>query len=99
MDYDELVNDIVEQVYVRYEDYVEYQELEGLDVEPFESMAEQLLNDELDNSLIYYHQMWTIIQATCDDTGTLFTSGAATFDGTTPDEAFWNDCYNKLNVQ
>lgn len=35
MDYDELVDDIVKQVHARYEDYVEYQESENLDVEPF----------------------------------------------------------------
>ena len=40
MDYAELVNDIVKQVRVRYEDYVDYQKSEGLDVEPFEAMAE-----------------------------------------------------------
>lgn len=57
MDYDELVNDIVKQVRVRYEDYVDYQKSEGLDVEPFEAMTEQMLNDELDDSLIYYNQM------------------------------------------
>lgn len=98
MDYDELVSDIVKQVHVRYEDYVDHQKSQGLDVEPFEEMAEQLLNDELDNSLIYYNQMWTIIEHTCDDAGVLFTSGAATFDGTTPDEAFWNDCADKLDI-
>ena len=57
MVYDELVNDIVKQVRVRYEDYVDYQKSEGLDVEPFEAMTEQMLNDELDDSLIYYNQM------------------------------------------
>lgn len=98
MDYDELVSDIVKQVHVRYEDYVEYQKSEGLDFEPFEAMVGQLLNDELDDSLIYYNQMWTIIEHTCDDTGTLFNSGTATFDGTTPCEAFWSDCYNKLDL-
>lgn len=39
MDYDELVNDIVKQVHVHYEDYVDYQKSEGLVVEPFEAMA------------------------------------------------------------
>ena len=96
MDYDELVADIVKQVHVRYKDYVEYQESEGLDVEPFEAMAEQMLDDELDGCLIYYNQMWTIIEHTCDDTGALFLGGAATFDGTTPYEAFLNDCARKL---
>ena len=99
MDYDELVSDVVKQVHVRYEDYVDYQKSNGLDVEPFDAMAEQMLDDELDGNLIYYNQMWTIIEHTCDDTGALFLSGTATFDGTTPNEAFWNDCYNKLNVQ
>lgn len=99
MDYDELVNDIVKQVHVRYDDYVEYQKSEGLDVKSFSEMAEELLNDELDDSLIYYWQMWTIIEQTCDNTGALFTDGAATFDGTTPYEAFWNDCYNKLDIE
>lgn len=98
MDYDELVSDIVKQVHVRYEDYVDYQKSNGLDVEPFDAMAEQLLNDELDDSLVYYNQMWTIIERTCDDTGTLFNSGTATFDGTTPYEAFWNDCANELDL-
>ena len=50
MDYDELVADIVKQVHVRYKDYVEYQESENLDVESFEEVAEQLLNDELDTA-------------------------------------------------
>lgn len=98
MDYDELVRDIVEQVRVRYEDYVDYQKSEGLDVEPFNAMAEQLLNDELDDSLIYCSQMWTIIERTCDDIDALFNSGTATFDRTTPYEAFWNDCAYKLDL-
>lgn len=45
MDYDELVRDIVKQVRVRYKDYVDYQKSEGLDVEPFDAMAEQMLDD------------------------------------------------------
>lgn len=98
MDYDELVNDIVERVHTSYDDYVEYQKSEDLDVEPFESMAEQILNDELDSSLIYYWQMWIIIKNTCDNTGALFTTGTTTFDGTTPYVAFWYDCYNKLDL-
>lgn len=98
MDYDELVADIVKQVHVRYNDYVEYQRSEGLDVEPFNTMAEQLLNDELDNSLIYYNQMWTIIEYTCDDVNELFDTGFATFDETSPYGAFWNDCARKLDL-
>lgn len=88
MDYDELVSDIVRQVHVRYEDYVDYQKSEGLDVEPFEAMAEQLLNDEVTNSIIYYNQMWTIIEHTCDDVNELFDTGFATFDETSPYRAF-----------
>lgn len=61
-------------------------------------MAEQMLNDELDDSLIYYYQMLTIIEHTCDDMSALFYNGNATFDGTTPYETFWNDCYNKLDL-
>lgn len=99
MEYDELVSDIVRQVHVRYDDYVDFRESEGLDVEPFEEIAYELLDNVLDNSLIYCHQMWTIIEHTCDDTSELFYNGATTFDGTTPYESFWNDCYNKLNVQ
>lgn len=57
MDYDEIVRDIVKQVHVRYEDYVDYQKSEGLDVEPFDAMAEQLLEEEVTNSIIYYNQM------------------------------------------
>lgn len=98
MDYDELVNDIVRQVHVRYKDYVEYQESEGLDVESFDEVAEQLLNDELDDSIIYYQQMWTIIEHTCDDTNSLFYNGTATFDGTTPYETFRDSCIDKLNL-
>jgi len=30
---------------------------ENLDVEPFDEVAEQLLDDELDDSLIYYYQL------------------------------------------
>lgn len=98
MDYDELVRDIVKQVHVRYEDYVDYQKSEGLDVEPFDAMAEQLLEDEVTNSIVYYNQMWTIIERTCDDVNELFDTGLATFDEASPYEAFLNDCYNKLNV-
>ena len=57
MDYEKLVADIVERVHDRYKYHVEYQESENLDVEPFEEVAEQLLNDELNDSLIYYWQM------------------------------------------
>lgn len=98
MDYDELVSDIVKQVHVRYEDYVDYQKSEGLDVEPFEAMAEQMLNDELNDSLIYYHQMWTIIEHNCDDVSSLFYDGAATFDGATPYDAFYSDCAKALGI-
>lgn len=98
MDYNELVDDIVKQVHARYEDYVEYQESENLDVEPFEEVAEQLLDDELDDSLIYYYQMLTIIEHTCDDIGSLFHNGTAPFDGGTPYEAFHSDCLSKLNI-
>lgn len=98
MDYDELVRDIIKQVRVRYKDYVDYQKSGGLDVEPFRAIAEQMLNDELDDSLIYYYRMWTIIEHTCDDTNALFYNGGATFDGTTPYEVFWNDCAKTLGI-
>lgn len=98
MDYDELVDDIVKQVHARYENYVEYQESENLDVEPFDEVAEQLLDDELDDSLIYYWQMWVIIKHTCDNDGLLFQTGTATFNGTTPYAAFHSDCLSKLNI-
>lgn len=80
------------------EDYVEYQESENLDVEPFEEVAGQLLDDELDDSLIYHYQMLTIIEHTCDDIGSLFYNGTAPFDGGTPYEAFHSDCLSKLNI-
>ena len=96
MDYDELVNDIVKQVHVRYEDYVDHQKSEGLDVEPFDAMAEQLLKDEVTNSIIYYNQMWTIIERTCEDVNELFDTGFGTFDETSPCGAFLNDCTNIL---
>lgn len=96
MDYDELVSDVVKQVHVRYEDYVDYQKSNGLDVEPFDAMAEQLLEDEVTNSIIYYKQMWTIIEHTCDDVNELFDTGFATFDETSPYGAFLNDCTNTL---
>lgn len=88
MDYDELVSDIVKQVHVRYEEYVDYQKSNGLDVEPFDAMAEQLIEDEVTNSIIYYNQMWTIIEHTCDDVTKLFDTGFATFDETSPYRAF-----------
>lgn len=88
MDYDELVSDIVKQVHVRYEDYVDYQKSAGLDVEPFDAMAEQLIEDEVTNSIIYYNQMWTIIEHACDDVNELFDTGFATFDETSPYRAF-----------
>ena len=94
MDYDELVNDIVKGVHARYDDYVE----NGLVVDSFDEVVEQLLDDELNDSLIYYHQMWTIIEHTCDDTSSLFYDGTATFDGTTPYETFRNSCIDKLNI-
>lgn len=98
MDYDKLVNDIVKRVCVRYEDYVDYQKSEGLDIEPFEAMAEQMLGDEIDDSLIYFWQMWVIIKQTCDNVGELFSTGTATFGGTTPYAAVWHDCFNKLDI-
>lgn len=98
MDYDELVNDIVKAVYARYDDYVEYRKSNGLVVDSFDEVVEQLLDDELNDSLIYYHQMWTIIEHTCDDTSSLFYDGTATFDGTTPYETFRNSCIDKLNI-
>lgn len=98
MDYDELVDDIVKQVHVRYDDYVEYRKSNGLVVDSFDEVVEQLLDDELNDSLIYYHQMWTIIEHTCDDTSSLFCDGTATFDGTTPYETFRNSCIDKLNI-
>lgn len=98
MDYDELVRDIVKQVRVRYKDYVDYQKSEGLDVEPFGTMAEQLLNDELGDSLVYYNQMWTIIERTCDDVNELFDTGFATFNETSPYSAFLNDCADELGI-
>lgn len=98
MDYDELVRDTVKQVRVRYKDYVDHQKSEGLDVEPFEAMAEQMLYDEVSNSIIYYNQMWTIIEHTCDDVSSLFYDGAATFDGATPYDAFYSDCAKALGI-
>ena len=98
MDYDELVRDIIKQVHVRYEDYVDCQKSEGLGVEPFEEVVEQLLADELNDSLIYYHQMWTIIEHNCDDVSSLFYDGAATFDGATPYDAFYSDCAKALDI-
>jgi hypothetical protein len=98
MDYDELVSDIVKQVRVRYEDYVQYRESEGFAVDSFDEVAEQLLADELNDSLIYYHQMWTIIEHNCDDVSSLFYDGAATFDGATPYDAFYSDCAKALDI-
>lgn len=98
MDYDELVRDTVKQVRVRYKDYVDYQKSEGLDVQPFDAMAEQLLEDEVIDSIIYYNQMLTIIERTCDDVSELFDTGFATFDETSPYGAFLNDCANKLDL-
>lgn len=98
MEYDKLVADIVKQVHICYKDYVEYQESEGLTVEPFEEIAEQLLDDVLEDGLIYYYQMWIIIEQNCDDTRKLFYDGTATFDGTTPYESFHSHCLDKLNI-
>lgn len=98
MDYDELVDDIVKQVHASYDDYVEYRKSNGLVVDSFDEVVEQLLDDELDDSLIYYHQMWKIIEHTCDDISSLFYDGTATFDGTTPYETFRNSCIDKLNI-
>lgn len=98
MNYDELVNDIVKGVYACYDDYVEYRKSNGLVVDSFDEVVEQLLDDELNDSLIYHHQMWTIIEHTCDNTSSLFYDGTATFDGTTPYETFRNSCTDKLNI-
>lgn len=92
------VNDIVKGVYASYDDYVKYRKSNGLVVDSFDEVVEQLLDDELNDSLIYYHQMWTIIEHTCDDTSSLFYDGTATFDGTTPYETFRNSCIDKLNI-
>lgn len=98
MDYDELVSDIVKRVHVRYEDYVQYRESKGFAVDSFDEVVEQLLADELNDSLIYYHQMWTIIEHNCDDVSSLFYDGAATFDGATPYDAFYSDCAKALDI-
>lgn len=98
MDYDELVSDIVKQVRVRYKDYVQYRESEGFAVDSFDEVVEQLLADELNDSLIHYHQMWTIIEHNCDDVSSLFYDGAATFDGATPYDAFYSDCAKALGI-
>ena len=47
MDYDELVNDIVKGVHARYDDYVEYRKSNGLVVDSFDEVVEQLLDDDL----------------------------------------------------
>lgn len=64
----------------------------------FDEVVEQLLADELNDSLIYYHQMWTIIEHNCDDVSSLFYDGAATFDGATPYDAFYSDCAKALGI-
>ena len=98
MDYDELIKDVAKQVRVRYGDYVKYQESNGGAVDSFDEIAEQLLDEVLDDHLIYTADQWTIIQATCDDCSELFLNGSTTFDRTTPYDAFRSDCAVELDI-
>lgn len=100
MDYDELVSDIVKQVHVRYEDYVDYQKSEGLDVEPFEAMVEQLLDKVLDDYLIYEEDMATIFTATCDNIGeVLFGYTPHIVGGDNAYDVFRSDCVEALDIK
>lgn len=100
MDYDELVSDIVKQVHVCYEDYVDYQKSEGLDVEPFDAMAEQLLDEVLDDYLIYEEDMATIFTATCDNIGeVLFGYTPHIVGGDNAYDVFRSDCVEALDIK
>lgn len=98
MDYDELIKDVAKQVHVRYGDYVKYQESKFITVDSFDEAAEQLLDEVLDDYLIYTADQWTIIQATCDDCSELFLNGSTTFDRSTPYDAFRSDCLTELDI-
>ena len=99
MEYEGLVAKIVKFTKIRYEDYVRYKESEGEVAESFDEVAEELLNDELDDSLIYNADQWTIIQHTCDDCSDLFFNGTAVFNGyEAAYDAFRADCVEKLNI-
>lgn len=100
MDYDELVSDIVRQVHVRYEDYVDYQKSEGSDVKPFDAMAEQMLDAELDDYLIYEEDMATIFTATCDNIGeVLFGYTPHIVGGDNAYDVFRSDCVEALDIK
>lgn len=98
MDYDELIKEVAKQVHVRYGDYVKCQESKFITVDSFDEVAEQLLDEVLDDHLIYTADQWTIIQATCDDCSELFLKGSTTFDRSTPYDAFRSDCLTELDI-
>lgn len=100
MDYDELVNDIVKQVRVRYDDYVKYQESKFITVDSFDEVAEQLLDEVLDDYLIYEEDMATIFTATCDNIGeVLFGYTPHIVGGDNAYDAFRSDCVEALDIK
>lgn len=100
MDYDELVSDIVKQVYVRYDGYVKYQESKFITVDSFDEVAEQLLDEVLDDYLIYEEDMATIFTATCDNIGeVLLGYNPHIVGGDNAYDVFRSDCVEALDIK
>lgn len=100
MDYDELVRDVVKQVYVRYDDYVKYQESKFITVDSFDEVAEQLLDEVLDDYLIYEEDMATIFTATCDNIGEVLLGYTPHIvGGDNAYDAFRSDCVEALDIK
>lgn len=100
MDYDELVRDIVRQVRVRYDDYVKYQESKFITVDSFDEVAEQLLDEVLDDYLIYEEDMATIFTATCDNIGEVLLGYTPHIvGGDNAYDTFRSDCVEALDIK
>lgn len=100
MDYDELVSDIVRRVRVRYDDYVKYQQSKFITVDSFDEVAEQLLDEVLDDYLIYEEDMATIFTATCDNIGeVLFGYTPHIVGGDNAYDVFRSDCVEALDIK
>lgn len=100
MEYYKLIRDVVRQVRVRYNDYVKYQESKFITVDSFDEVAEQLLDEVLDDYLIYEEDMATIFTATCDNIGeVLFGYTPHIVGGDNAYDVFRSDCVEALDIK
>lgn len=100
MEYYKLMKDVVGKVRVRYDDYVKYQESKFITVDSFDEVAEQLLDEVLDDYLIYEEDMATIFTATCDNIGEVLLGYTPHIvGGDNAYDAFRSDCAEALDIK